>query len=131
MPGSARERLLLRTNHLFGCPFTRIPSRGECICPALDDVVAIEAEAREPLARALAESEKRAELGNAWAAAEAALPERHGPLVVETFGDWGGIDHYIAYTYAAQKPSREGRGPTPAAALRALAAALSEPETPR
>ena len=59
MPGSARERLLMRTNHLFGCPFTRIPSRGECICPALDDVVAIEAEAREPLARALAESEKR------------------------------------------------------------------------
>jgi len=85
----------------------------------------------DELARALAESEKRAELGDAWAAAEAALPERHGPLVVQTFGDWGGIDHYIAYTYAAQKPSREGRGPTPAAALRALAAALSEPETPR
>jgi len=69
MPGSARERLLLRTNHLFGCPFTRIPSRGECICPALDDVVAIEAEAvaaERARLRALVEGLPDASIWSEW-----------------------------------------------------------------
>ena len=88
MPGSARERLLMRTNHLFGCPFTRIPSRGECICPALDDVVAIEAEA------VAAERARLREVVEGIQVA-ASLMERHAandPLVLvrvsrETFRD--------------------------------------------
>ena len=86
------------------------------------------------MARALAESEERAELGDAWAAAEAALPEG--------FSFYGGasIEGYLFRAVRGSAPTESelrysptynGSGPTPAAALRALAAALSEPETPR
>jgi len=86
------------------------------------------------MARALAESEKRAELGDAWAAAEAALPEG--------FSFYGGasIEGYLFRAVRGSAPTESelrysptynGSGPTPAAALRALAVALSEPETPR
>ena len=83
----------------------------------------------DELARALAESEKRAELGDAWAAAEAALPEG--------FSFYGGasIEGYLFRAVRGSAPTESelrysptynGSGPTPAAALRALAVALLE-----
>jgi len=94
------------------------------------------------MARALAESEKRAELGDAWAAAEAALPggwfftmfisvpgrsyvaHARDTKADEYTQDGDGDDESVI----ANRTERNGRGPTPAAALRALAAALLEGE---
>jgi len=89
---------------------------------------------RDRLARALAESEKRVELGDAWAAAEAALPEGW----VLQIGNWQAEpnrDPRLAKYESTAEPYRSeggdsiiGRGDTPAAALRALAVALLEGE---
>jgi len=94
------------------------------------------------MARALAESEERAELGDAWAAAEAALPDgwfftmfisvpgrsyvahARDTKADEYTQDGDGDDESVI----ANRTERNGRGPTPAAALRALAAALLEGE---
>ena len=94
------------------------------------------------MARALAESEKRAELGDAWAAAEAALPggwfftmfisvtgrsyvaHARDTKADEYTQDGDGEDDHVI----ANRTECNGRGPTPAAALRALAVALLEGE---
>ena len=67
-------------------------------------------------------------LDAAWAEAEAALPERHGGLHLNSYGDWGRIDGWSAHTFAPRQPTITATGPTPAAALRALAAKLRERE---
>ena len=106
--------------------------------PSWDD---LDAHWQEHMARALAESEKRVELGDAWAAAEAALPEGWRVIRLE-FVPYRETDHGIFepnvwHAKAQSNPLRpsyreaDAYGPTPVAALRALAAALSEPETPR
>jgi hypothetical protein len=65
-------------------------------------------------------------LDAAWAEAEAALPERACGLSITAQGDWGVVRNWAAWAYAPGEPTITGNGPTPAAALRALAARLRE-----
>jgi hypothetical protein len=96
----------------------------------VDNTAWVESSEWVPVLAALTPSDP---LDVAWAEAEAALSERHGPLVVQSRGDWGATVDYTAWTYDPQMPTVEGHGPTPTAALRALAARLSskaDPEEP-
>jgi len=91
-----------------------------------DDARRLVAAIEPVMARALAESEERAELGDAWAAAEAALPLG---CRFEGVRRWlparsalGMKDQWVA-SYDDDGGWFNFYGPTPAAALRALAAA--------
>jgi len=81
------------------------------------------------MARALAESEERAELGDAWAAAEATGVTELG-VSCRNDGPEAGC-YAVGLRPVMSMHDTFGPFETPVAALRALAAALSEPETPR